>query len=106
MREGLEESQEFGMGQLIKDKGIDEYQGVKEAQEKAKRLLKELADVKAYIEKHQDGAEWLRDEDKDKFDSTQKAVDEALITYMPGAFERFVAGPQAIAEYQKLVKNP
>lgn len=84
---------------LVDDKGIEEYQGVKEAQEKAKKLIKELADVKAYIDGHRLGAEWLRLENEAEFDATQKAVDEALE-------DRIITGSEAVKMYDMLTKTP
>ncbi|MFA5887749.1 MAG: hypothetical protein WC852_03505 [Candidatus Nanoarchaeia archaeon] len=66
------------MAKLIDDKGIDEFEGVKKAQEELKAVLKRAADLKAYISEHQAGAEWLRLENEKEFDAVQKAADEAL----------------------------
>ena len=66
------------MNPLVHDVGMDEYPIVKAAQERAKMLLEELADVKAQIQGHRLGAEWLRLENEKEFDATQKAVDDAL----------------------------
>lgn len=59
------------MKPLIQDKGLEEYDGVKTAYEELEKITERAADLKAYIEGHQAGAEWLRLENEAKFDAVQ-----------------------------------
>jgi len=63
---------------LINDKGIEEYSGCRDVYEKARQLLRELGDAKAYLEGHKLGTEWLRLERGQEFEETEKAIDTAL----------------------------
>jgi tetratricopeptide (TPR) repeat protein len=66
------------MKKLVDDRGIDEYAGCRDVYEKAKQLLNELGDARAYLEGHKLGTEWLRLEKGKEFEETEKAIDKAL----------------------------
>jgi len=64
------------MKQLVNDEGINQYQAVKDAYEKAKALLtlenpnrKELSDLLDVFDKNTKGVEWLRDEEGEDYNN-------------------------------------
>jgi hypothetical protein len=74
------------MKKLIDDKGIEEYQGVKEVYERVQKLLEELGDARAYLEGHEKGAEWLRLEKGKEFDKTKGDLEKVLEEEDPKAY--------------------
>jgi len=69
------------MKKLINDEGINQYQAVKDAYEKAKALLtrenpnrKELSDLLGVFDKNTKGVEWLRDEEEGNYTALIKSL--------------------------------